>query len=177
MSVNPVHICLVHLIGFFLFSGAAKLVSMTSFLSFVDNFNVLSSRLTLVFGSMIPFLEISGAVLLLHSQTRLYGLTLLMFLLICFAYGILRVLKEDRTIRCGCYGKWINASADTWTLGKNIYLFTLLLILFLAGSQVTLEKITVFSTFTGAFMTFLTIAAHKSWQIHQDTIRRLRKPI
>ncbi|MDQ0256829.1 hypothetical protein J2S74_004251 [Evansella vedderi] len=172
MILSLYSIIMFHLVSLFIFSGMGKLLSLKDFVHHIINFEVLPKRLSLLYASLIPFLEILGAVFLLFDPTRMYGLAIILSLLISFSYGILRILKSGKKTNCNCYGKWMDTKVDYFTLGKVIYLLGLtvfILLLYLNGLVYSSANIGI-----GLFLTLLTLAAHKVWQVYKETMRQLK---
>ncbi len=164
-------IILTHIVSLFIISAITKFISLKEFIQLVTNFHVLPKPLINIVGILIPVLELVGAVFLLSDRTRIFGSFIVSFLLILFSYAVVQVLKTKRRISCGCYGRFIDAEVDAFTMGKIVYF--LILITFISLSE-TLE-LSVPSMIVGTSLTILVIAMQKVWQHYNQTLASLRK--
>ena len=106
----------VYLALTFLFSAIAKLRHMGSFVEVTQAYEVLSSPWDRIFACLLPFLEMGAVVFLLFRQTHVGEYGSLVGLLSVFAWAVGSVIHSGRVITCGCYGKWMDAQADRFTL-------------------------------------------------------------
>jgi uncharacterized membrane protein YphA (DoxX/SURF4 family) len=91
--------------GFFLWSGAMKLLDLKSFVETVANYHLLDRPYDAYLAYFVPCLEmIVGAALLsgvfLNGGVLLYGLMIL-----GFSTAIAWVWYQGLNINCGCFGK------------------------------------------------------------------------
>ena len=166
-------IIIFHIVSLFFISGIAKLTSFKQFLQYVEAFNVLPARIATLFGMLVPFLELSGAVFLLIEHTRFYGAAILGFLLITFIYAIIQALRSEEQISCGCYGRLFDAKVSSFTLGKAAYLLVLIIILTIYPSLFNGEYSASYLVM-GVFLTLLLLVTEKIWHIHAQTLEHLR---
>lgn len=173
MAMDIGIIILFHIVSLFTISAIAKLTSFKQFLQFVVDFNVLPARIATVFGVFIPFLELLGTVFLLVEHTRLFGASILSFLLMTFIYAIIHVLQSGAQISCGCYGRLFDSKVTRFTLGKVVYLLFLIIITIVVAPIYTGEFSASFIVI-GMILTLLLLMTEKMWQIHSQTLEHLR---
>lgn len=164
----------VHLFCIFSFSALLKILYYKNFIYMVIEYDILPEAYSRVWGSILPFIELLAALLLLQQSTLKYGATVLLFLLFSFVYAVIMVLSSKRKLTCGCYGKLLDTEVDTFTLGKIIFLSILSLMVLMIKSTVTIEH-SFYSVGVGIYMTVFLLITHKVWAIHQESMRLLRK--
>lgn len=174
MSMNLFSVITFHLASVFFLSGLAKLISFKIFQQVVVDYRLTSTKLAIIIGSVIPWIEIIAALFLLYETTWLSGATVLLLLLLLFAYAAIMILRSEQTVSCGCYGRLMDAKVDAFTLGKIGYL------IFLVGTGFFfLHKGSVHHTvpavITGVSLTLLVLVIQSAWQQYQDNMDRLRK--
>ncbi|MDG5786178.1 MauE/DoxX family redox-associated membrane protein [Evansella sp. AB-P1] len=176
MLTNLNSIIIAHVATFFFISGFMKVLSLKAFLQFVIEFKVLPKKLSILVGSLIPFLEIIASITFFFQQTWKFGIGLIFGLIIIFAYGVTQAIHSKRKIHCGCYGKWLNTEVDFFTLGKQMYL--LLLALFITFS-IPLHSVdhSILSIISGFLMTVIAMATHFIWHNYRKNVSYLRKTI
>lgn len=165
---------LVHLAALLFITAFWKLTRIKSFIKLTVAYHVLPAFLSRIVGFMIPFLEVLSGFLLLYVGTAKYGAILFIILLACFAYAVIRVLKENRKISCGCYGQGMESEADAFTLGKIIYLIMLSLFVVITD-QVHIQDVSVLSLFFGMLLTIVLLLTQKVWTLHRHAVAQLRK--
>jgi len=167
-------ILLIHIISLFIISAITKIISYKAFLQLVDNFKILPQKLIGIVGGAIPIMELVGAILLVVDRTRMYGAFMIILLLTVFSYAIIQVLKTNRRIRCGCYGRFIIADVDAFTMGKIVYFLGLITFIAFVRPLETIE-LSVPIILVGTFVTILVLIMQKVWQHYNQTLERLRK--
>ncbi len=155
-------------------SAVSKLISYKAFLQFVVNFHLFPRRISLIIGSLIPYVELMGAALLLLEPTRSKGAIILLSLLTMFSYAVTQVLRSKRRITCGCYGRLIDATVDRFTIGKIVYFFLVTIIIgFIKPLQNA--EISALTIVIGTSLSFLVFVLQIMWQRYRETLDRLRK--
>ncbi|MFA9559737.1 MauE/DoxX family redox-associated membrane protein [Evansella sp. AB-rgal1] len=165
---------IIHLTFLFFLSALGKLFSLRQFNTFVNEYKILPRRLTNIISPLIPLLELLGALLILLSHTVWFGLVLLAILVLVFITTILFILKEKRDVYCGCYGRWINAKVDLYTLFKNIYLSCLIIFLSLSIPSFGINY-SFISVLTGGIVTAILLSTHYYWQIYKERLKKLHE--
>ncbi|WP_078594793.1 MauE/DoxX family redox-associated membrane protein [Evansella clarkii] len=173
MGEHFINILIIHTASFFILTGTAKLFSLKQFLLYTADFQILPRPLSYAAGSLIPILEIGGGFLLLNYGWWNMGAAILLVLLTLFGFSLLKIINSGRKIRCGCYGKWLAAEADIFSLGKAIYFFFLLLLVS-ASVPSTGIHLSIPAIVTGFLLTLLVIAAQKMWQLYQQNKQQLQ---
>ncbi|MFD1425619.1 hypothetical protein JOD24_000291 [Kroppenstedtia sanguinis] len=166
----------VYLALTFLFSAIAKLRHMGSFVEVTQAYEVLSSPWDRIFACLLPFLEMGAVVFLLFRQTHVWGVWILVGLLSVFAWAVGSVIHSGRVITCGCYGKWMDAQADRFTLLKIASLGVVCMVLLggqISGAGIDLRALPLTS---GAILFLLSLLAQKIWISYQNSLARLRHP-
>lgn len=161
------------LIVTFLFSALPKIIHLKDFIELVKNYEVLPEKLSLIFAILLPLLELFAVYLLI--QEIIWGLILLTILLFSFLYAVNNAIKKKKEIRCGCFGKFIDAKADKYTLVKIIFLlfFTFLALII---SFVNVEIIyTTGNIIIGALLSIMFIAIQVIWTNSQQFITSIQK--
>ncbi|MCE7791566.1 hypothetical protein K8O68_03885 [Salipaludibacillus sp. CUR1] len=174
MALELGSIVLIHIVTLFFISAAAKLVSFQAFIDFTIDFRILPERLSKAAAVSIPFLELLGAGLLLVGPARIYGTVILVSLLLLFGYAVTRVLKTNRQVSCGCYGKLIDAKADSFTIGKIVY-FLGLILFFTAINPPYTAALSAPAVITGTALTLLFLLTQLIWETHSAALERLRR--
>jgi len=167
-------IILIHIVSLFIISAITKVISYKTFLQLVDNFKILPQKMIVIIGSAIPIFELMGATFLLVDRTRIYGALIIILLLMMFSYAINQVLKTNRRISCGCYGRFIVADVDAFTMGKIVYLLVLIIFIGFIRPLETIE-LSVPIVLVGTFVTIVVLIMQKAWQYYNQTLERLRK--
>jgi len=157
----------------FIASAAPKLLHLSAFRELTAAYGVLPGPLARVLGSLLPFAELSGAALLCHPKTALCGSLILLLLLFGFAWAVSAVLRAKKTVRCGCYGKFLDARADRFTLIK-IGILTAAAITVLIRSFSHPVRPSPESFFFGSFLTACLLAAQAVWTHHAEAMDRLK---
>ncbi|MDQ0340748.1 hypothetical protein J2S00_003588 [Caldalkalibacillus uzonensis] len=161
------------LFALFLLSSLQKIVHLRHFLDTVTAYNILPQSIARVAGALIPFLELAGAILLTSAKTMMYGATILIFLLLSFLFAVVQVIKTKRNVICGCYGRFLEAQADLFTLVKIFVLLILTFVVILTPPN-DAAVYTPLSVSIGLFLTGMILLCQKIWTHHQHTMRILR---
>ncbi|EWG08773.1 MauE/DoxX family redox-associated membrane protein [Cytobacillus firmus] len=106
------------LLMYFMISSISKILNLSQFSNTVMEYNVLPDKSAKLFGILLPFIELLASISLLLDSTKIYGLMALIFLLFCFGFSVIRVIKSGKKITCGCYGKLMDSKVDNLTLIK-----------------------------------------------------------
>lgn len=166
------HAVVVVLVALFTLSALLKLAAPREFIKLVQAYDVLPRRMATVYGAVLPFAEVTGAVLLVNEKTSLSGAMLLCVLLLGIGYAVYTVVKTGRNVQCACYGRFFEAEADRFTLWK-----TVLLIVFALLTATFRDRLWVgFSgpaVLFGLYMTTLILLAQKVWISYRKAWRVL----
>jgi hypothetical protein len=164
----------VHLFCIFSFSALLKILYYKNFIDMVIEYDILPGAYSRIWGSLLPFIELLAAFLLLQQSTLKYGAVVQLLLLFSFAYAVIMVLSSKRKLTCGCYGKLLDTEVDIFTLGKILFLSILSLLLLMTHTAVTIDH-SLYSVGVGIYMTIFLLITQKVWAIHQESMRILRK--
>lgn len=167
---NAIVFCLVVI---FFVSGISKMIYLKSFIRLVISFQILPPAIAKFCGLILPFIELSGSLLLLSNQYFFYGIFLLVSLLISFLYVVISVLKTQKSVSCGCYGIFLESTVDLFTLSKIIILLLFLLIA-LGSKHSYLNTFSPWSLIIGIFLCLLIFICQKIWNVHQEVMGILR---
>lgn len=168
-SVLTIYLCLI-----FLFSAISKLIRIRSFVELARAYEVLPSPWDRIFACLLPFLEMGSVVLLLFRQTNVWGLLILVGLLSAFAWAVGSVIRSGKVITCGCYGKFMDARADGFTLVKIASLFVVCIVLLwgrTSGAGIDIRALPITG---GAILFLFTLLAQKTWISHQNSLAGLQ---
>lgn len=171
MLYNAVIVVLVTL---FTISALLKLAALRDFIKLVIAYDVLPNRLARLYGFVLPFLELGGAVLLVFRTTVNSGALLLLVMLLAFGYAVFSVVKKGRRVRCACYGRFLEAEADHFTLGKTVLLIVLTLVVILFR-DVSRTGFSIPSVMIGLYTTTLFMLAQNVWSKHKQAMRLLNR--
>lgn len=105
MMVSLLDVLVVFLSFTFLFSAIPKLIHLSSFVELVKDYGVLPTMISGAVAVLIPFGELTGATLLLFPETLQAGSLILLVLLLSFLYAVSQVIRRNKILTCGCYGK------------------------------------------------------------------------
>jgi hypothetical protein len=161
------------LFSLFILSSIQKMVHLRYFLEAVTAYHILPEPIARSAGVLIPLLELAGAVLLTSSKTVMYGAVILLLLLLSFLFAVVHVLKTKRNVLCGCYGRFLEAQVDGFTLIKIIFLLGFTVVVMLATHHHPIVY-TPLSVSIGLFLTGLILLCQKIWTYHQQTVSMLR---
>lgn len=164
----------IHLFCIFFLSAVLKMIYFRASIQMVIEYDIFPEAYSRVWGSMLPFIEFMAALMLLHESTMRYGAFVQFLLLLSFAFAVILVLKSNRKLMCGCYGKLLDTEVDAFTLGKIFFLLILSIYMLIAGSSVTIEY-SFYSVGLGIYMTALLLVTQKVWGTHQESMRLLKK--
>jgi uncharacterized membrane protein YphA (DoxX/SURF4 family) len=92
------------LAGVFLAAAAPKLADPAAFAAAIANYRVFPDALTHVIATVVPALELVGALALLAGRWRRGGALLLGALLVAFTGLLAASLARGLDISCGCFG-------------------------------------------------------------------------
>jgi len=173
---NVISIIISLLIITFLMSSLPKIVYLKDFMELVLNYKVLPDFLSRIVAFIIPIAELTAVYLLLSEKTVILGIVLICSLLTSFHYAVSKVLKEDRKIYCGCFGKFMDSIADRFTLVK---IKTYLAISLTTGTIIFLYtpslELNISNVSFGTFLALVLLILQKTWSAHQDVNIRLKK--
>lgn len=168
MNVILSQLFFVHLISFVFLGALGKFIDYRAFVRLVVEYDVLPKRMALFIGALIPFAEVGVVLLLLYSHTFVYGIVLLSILFLSIGYAVLSLMKSNRRLSCGCYGKLLDAEADLFTLGKIAYL--LLVAIMLVWTWPDLDATSAdfsYPLLAGLCLTMLLFMAQKVWSFYR----------
>nr|WP_188725204.1 MauE/DoxX family redox-associated membrane protein [Lentibacillus populi] len=157
---------------FFFLSGFLKIVSIKQFSSLVLEYRVLPKRISIIVGYIVPFLEVAFAFLILFSKTFIFGVLGIQCLLLSFGYAILNVIKNKRIIACGCYGKFLDAKADNFSLLKILLISLINVFVLVVPKSVNFG---IEQYIAGFSLIFFLIIIQKLWSYHKSTVDLLKK--
>lgn len=89
----------------FLGSALAKFRDPSAFSRGVLEYRVLPRPLALIYGRLLPFVELGTALLLLSGFAPVIGAGLAVLLLVSFGVAIVTVTVQGREIGCHCFGE------------------------------------------------------------------------
>lgn len=164
----------VHLFSIFFFSGVLKLLYFRASIQMVIEYDILPAAFARIWAYTLPFIEIFAALMLLHQSTIKYGAFVHLLLLLSFAYAVMLIMKSNRKLTCGCYGKLLDTEVDAFTLGKIIFLLILSAFLLVASSSTAVEC-SFYSVLLGIYMTVVLLLTQLVWAKHQESMILLRK--
>ncbi|QQL43868.1 DoxX family protein [Sulfuriroseicoccus oceanibius] len=98
--------------GFFLISGALKMVDLQRFHDAVINYHLVDGPLAEWVALSVPTAEVVLGVLLLFNLFPLGTLFSLIAMMITFTVAIGMAWSRDLDINCGCFGKLSDQSMD-----------------------------------------------------------------
>ncbi|WP_343784643.1 MauE/DoxX family redox-associated membrane protein [Alkalibacillus silvisoli] len=157
----------------FMASSIPKIFSLKYFIHLVDQYDILPKYLALLYGVFLPFVEVLGAGLLLSNTTFFYGIIVLQIILLSFAYAVYHVISNNKILTCGCYGRFLDAKVDKFTLNKIITLFLLATLSLYLSTQYEVQY-SLHYIGMGIFLTLLLLLSQWIWNFHQDALRILR---
>ncbi len=102
------------LAGVFLVAAAPKLADPAAFATAIANFRVFPDNLVNLVATVVPALELTGALALLTPWRR-GGALLLGILLLAFTALLAASLARGLDLDCGCFGGETSAQADPVT--------------------------------------------------------------
>jgi hypothetical protein len=144
-------------------------MSLQLFISAIKDYHILPHKVAVAYGSILPFLELISAVLLIFSKTFLLGILMVIFILLTIIYSVFKVMKTQRIVSCGCYGSFLKANVDLFTLVKLMIL--LLISVFLLMSKPYIDfSYSYLQILTGLFLTCLLLTCQKAWSSYQEAI-------
>ncbi|MEW9032259.1 MAG: MauE/DoxX family redox-associated membrane protein [Planifilum fimeticola] len=157
----------------FVISAVSKIAHLSAFRELTVAYGVLPAPIARGLGILLPFAELSGAALLCHGGTSLYGSLVLLVLLLGFAWAVSTVLRAKKNVSCGCYGKFLDASADRFTLFKIGVLAAAALIVMIRSFSHPVHP-SPGSILLGSFLTACLLAAQAVWAYHAKVMDRLK---
>lgn len=164
---------LVHLLIIVLiFSSIPKIMYLKNFLILVEEYNFLPLPILKLYGILLPFAELVGAMLLSIKGMLVYASILIFILLASITLGVIYMLRTKKIITCGCYGKLLDSDVSTFTLIKLLFLASISLMLAFSNNQFQVE-LGVFPLLAGLFLTAILISTEKIWSNHKDAIKNL----
>lgn len=158
----------------FIVSAVPKLIHLSAFRELTVAYGVLPAPIARVLGTFLPFAELLGAALLFHGGTALYGSLILLVLLLGFAWAVTTVLRSQKTVSCGCYGKMLDARADRFTLFKTATLGAAAIIVLIRSFSHPVHP-SPESIFFGSLLTVCLLTAQAVWSYHAKVMDRLKK--
>lgn len=173
MMVSLLDVLVVFLSFTFLFSAIPKLIHLSSFVELVKDYGVLPTMISGAVAVLIPFGELTGATLLLFPETLQAGSLILLVLLLSFLYAVSQVIRRNKILTCGCYGKFLDAKADRYTWVKIIIMMSFPVLLLIYGNRVPFQ-FHIESIGAGILMVVFMLLLQKAWTVHQDTVQRLK---
>jgi uncharacterized membrane protein YphA (DoxX/SURF4 family) len=119
---------------FFVVSGLAKIVDLSTFGKAIDSYHIVSDNWVVFLSIIIPYVEfVIGMALIINLFPKYTTLSAIILLLIFTAISAYRYFNGDVS-DCGCFGKLIERKNDLKLLVENS-----VLMLFLA-LQIVLNK-------------------------------------
>jgi uncharacterized membrane protein YphA (DoxX/SURF4 family) len=120
----------------FLMAGVAKLADRSGFERAVVNYRILPSALARRVGQFLPYVEVVGAALLFSGFFKVLVSGMLLGLLLVFTVAVVVNLIRGRELDCGCFGTVAEAKLSWLTVGRNILLSGLALLVFASSVAV-----------------------------------------
>lgn len=111
--------------SFLLPSGLGKLADLTAFTAGVRAYRILPERLVPVFSRMLPWLEITLALMLLLGILVPTAALITSLLVACFTIAVGINLARGREIDCQCHGVAGSRSISWGTIARNLPLIGL----------------------------------------------------
>ncbi|WP_100399012.1 MauE/DoxX family redox-associated membrane protein [Bacillus sp. FJAT-44742] len=162
--------------SFFIISALTKLSSLRHFITLNVNVDYIPTKYRSFFLTLLPFLELSGALLLVNRQTFFLGWILVTVLLLIFFFHTIVIVLSRKSAACGCYGKYIKSRIDRFTLLKTSFLLFLSgLILPLVLLEDTFLAFTPASLIMGFSLTLILLVSQIAWTSHQETMMLIKK--
>jgi len=126
--------------GFFLFSGALKMVDLQRFHDAVINYHLVDGPLAEWVALIVPTAEVVLGLLLLFNLLPLGTLFSLIAMMVTFTVAIGMAWSRDLDISCGCFGKLSDQPMEyPVTIAVNsgiIFILAILLVLALRKPKV-----------------------------------------
>ncbi|MEQ2527551.1 MauE/DoxX family redox-associated membrane protein [Bacillaceae bacterium CLA-AA-H227] len=163
-----VHLLLIVLIV----SSIPKIINLKDFLNLVKEFDFLPLPILKLYGTILPFTELAGAFLLPIKGMLVYASILIFTVFLSITIGVEYMLKTNKTITCGCYGRFLDSDVSQFTLIKLLFLSSISLMLAFFHNQIQVE-IELFSLLAGLFLATILISTEKIWNNHKDVIKNL----
>ncbi|WP_054636070.1 MauE/DoxX family redox-associated membrane protein [Thalassobacillus sp. C254] len=162
--------------SFFIISALTKLSSLRHFIKLNVNVAYIPTKYRSFFLSLLPFLELAGALLLVNRRTFFLGWILVTVLLLLFLIHTIVIVLSRKSVTCGCYGKYIKSRIDHFTLLKTSFLLFLSgLILPLVFLEATFWGFTPAPFLLGLSLTLILLISQIAWTSHQETMMQIKK--
>lgn len=121
LGVSIVLLLRVVLVGVFLGAGVAKLVASYSFRRTLGEIIPGHPRATGFLARSVPVTELCIAAALAFSETSRIGAIVAVAVLVAFSAAALRLVREQRPVRCNCFGPG-GGDLDRATVARNSWL-------------------------------------------------------
>lgn len=130
--VLSVQLCLAVIFGF---SALSKLPNMKSFLKGVENYKILGPKGSLIFGHLLPWVELGLCLsLVLGIAINISG-AIIVILMVIFLIGIGINLHRRRIIDCNCFGLAPKLKLTAGTFARNSLILILGALTMLFGQE------------------------------------------
>ncbi|WP_059171994.1 MauE/DoxX family redox-associated membrane protein [Bacillus sp. FJAT-27445] len=159
------NLLIVFIITTFLISGLLKVINLKSFINLVHSYEILPKNFASIYGYTLPFIEIISPLLLINNRTFMLGVLLVLLMLLSFGYAVTSIIKDKKEITCGCYGKFIDAKADHFTLVKIIIIATTVSLVSIIQKQS--HQINGSEVFFGILLALLLLLVQGVWSFYQ----------
>lgn len=119
-GANSFHDWMLHFMaGFFIVFGFFKLLDLKGFRDAYATYDLLAKRWN-NYGLVYPFLELGLGFAFLFEFQLVGALWLSIILMGFSSLGVIKALREKRTIRCACLGTVLNLPMSTITLVEDL---------------------------------------------------------
>ncbi|MDD5287925.1 MAG: thioredoxin domain-containing protein [Dehalococcoidales bacterium] len=119
----------------FLVASIAKIQDVAQFVSTVASYGILSENLAIIYGDVVPWVELFiGCSLILGAFVR-FSVVLLIPLIISFMVASSYALVNDIGGSCGCFGEFLTLSHPVALTIDVLMLLSSFLLLFLKGKE------------------------------------------
>lgn len=117
--------------GFFIWSGAVKVMDLPAFLDAVENYQAWFSKppYDAVVAYTLPWVEIFAGLAVATGLGKQGGLLIIMGMLASFCLALKAAWDKGLNINCGCYSKSSEPVDYPWKLAENTGLFLVALVL------------------------------------------------
>lgn len=106
----------------FLYAGAVKAWHPAQLQTDIERYRLVSESLAWAAAAWLPYLEIFGALALLHARTVAAGQVILVGLLMVFIAALASAWLRGLNVSCGCFGSTTDNPNYGWWISRDLLL-------------------------------------------------------
>ncbi|WP_053363458.1 MauE/DoxX family redox-associated membrane protein [Bacillus sp. FJAT-27251] len=171
--ISIVNVLLTMVFTVFAISSLPKLISLKHFAKLVADYQIVPRKASMIIGFTLPFFEVLSCIFLFADGFILTASFAFLLLLIAFSFAVFKSLAAGKKIHCGCYGKFIDSEADSFTIFKLISLLVSMVIVLISFTFVPMENLKFEFHIIGFALGLMLLVLQILWTSHRRRLQIL----